>query len=188
MNIAVKDILRNRSYYKNRLKCILPYLDVYGSSILDLGCGEMLLKELVTAQNTSYLGIDHYKFSDSCDFIIGDISDKTTLENKSADFVFLLGILDHFPQEKKESLLQWCKGCYTKSLIISQRNPACVLNLFQVSLSPAMNLDDYFRNTHIRKLHLLKLPLFQFVIDLTNFQGWMKRLSTEIIYIVSRER
>ncbi len=95
MNLDKQKIERNSKYYKRRLEIVLKKLDLENTTILDLGCGEMILYDLLKDQIKSYKGIDQFVFSDQVYFISGNILDRDLLKEHSADFVFLLGVLDH---------------------------------------------------------------------------------------------
>ena len=187
MNVNQSDILRNGNYYKNRLKIILPFLNLKDATILDLGCGEMILYDLLQSQNKSYTGIDRFPFSNSKQFICGNIIDEELIKNQTADFIFLLGVLDHLSTEEKHSILQICQNSFHKSIIISQRNPKSILNWFHKNLSPVIVVEDYFKQNSIARLFLLKLPYSKFVFDLSKCSDWFKNLCTEKVYMISNE-
>ncbi len=179
-------IIHNKFYYKNRLRIILSNLNLHGASILDLGCGEMILYDLVRDQIKSYLGIDQFAFSNSEQFISGNILDKEFLKDHAADFVFVLGVLDHLPFDDKIKLLEICKGKYISSLIISQRNSKSFINSFYPSQSIVVSMEDLFPNDSIVKLYLLKFPFSKMVYDLSSCKSWIRSWCTEIVYIISK--
>lgn len=182
----LQKILSNRTYYRNRLKIILSYLNLKGKSILDLGCGEMILFDLVKDEVTSYIGIDNCIISDKPQCIHGNILDEHFLKEYSADFVFLLGVLDHLNLDEKERILNIGRNRLSEAIIISQRNPKSLLNFFYPKSAPVVNIEEQFNNYPIKKIHLLKFPFSQQVIDLTRNNNWIKNLCTEIVYVISK--
>jgi hypothetical protein len=180
----LQKIIRNRTYYQNRLKIILSYLNLKGKSVLDLGCGEMILLDLVKNEISSYVGIDNCVIPDKPQFVRGNILDDHILKEYSADFVFLLGVLDHLNLEEKEHILKMCKDKFKVALIITQRNPGSFLNLFYRKKSPVVKIEKLFNNHTSKKIYLLKFPLSKKVIDLSQKYNWVKKLSTEIVYFI----
>ncbi len=180
-------IIDNKNYYKNRLKILLPYLNLRDSSILDLGCGEMILYDLVKDQIKSYLGIDQISFSEHEHFISGNILDHEVLNERQADFVFILGILDHLTFDEKMNLMKLCKDKYHTSIIISQRNPKSFINFFYRYKAPVIEIETYFKGHSITKLQMLKIPWTSLVVDLSKSKEWIRNWCTEIVYIVSEE-
>lgn len=185
--INPQKIIRNKSYYRNRLQILLTYLNLRNSSILDLGCGEMILYDLVKDQIKSYLGIDQISFTEHEHFISGNILDKDVLKDQSADFIFLLGVLDHLTLDEKRNLMEMCKDKFHKSIIISQRNPKSFINFVYRSKAPVIEIVSYFENHSVSKLQMLKIPYTNVVFDLSKSREWIKNFCTEIVYIVSEE-
>lgn len=180
-----KKYTNNRDYYKNRLKVILQYVNLKDATIMDLGCGEMILYDLVHSNIRNYLGIDKYSFANTKNFVLGDIFDKNMLDNRAADFIFLLGVLDHIMFEEKVDILESCSNKFNTTLIISQRNPASFFNLFYKKIAPVINIQQYFENHHIVELYLFKLPFMDLVFDLSKYHGWIQKCCTEVIYLIS---
>ena len=108
------------------------------------------------------------------------------MKDHAADFVFLLGVLDHQSLDEKISLLEMCKDKFHKSIIISQRNPNSFLNLFYPSPSKVVSMEDLFPNDSIVKLYLLKFPFSKMVYDLSSCKSWIRSWCTEIVYIISK--
>ena len=179
-------IIRNRNYYKNRLKIILTYLNLNNKSVLDLGCGEMILYDLVKHEVTSYIGIDSISYSNDVHFVHANILDPDVLESYTAEFIFLLGVLDHISPDEKNRILELCKTRYSDSLIISQKNPHSFINMFYKKTSPVVDVEEHFKDHRITKVYLLKLPFNGWVFDLSRSGNRIKNWCTEIIYIITK--
>ena len=82
-------ILKNKKYYQNRIRRIIPYLDLQGSSVLDLGCGQMVLYESMGPKLREYLGIDNFPFSNKEYFILGDLKNSNLLPAKPVSYTHL---------------------------------------------------------------------------------------------------
>lgn len=186
MGLSQKIIQKNRDYYKQRLQIILSYVNLRKASILDLGCGEMILKELLPDNISSYKGIDQIQFSDSCDFIQRDLLKESVSKNEKADFVFLLGVLDHLENKDKQKLLKIWQNAFNKTIVISQNNSNSLLNAFYKSNEQLIDIEKEFEGFHIKKLSLIKFPFLTVVFDVTYKQDILKKLSSEFIYIISK--
>ncbi|MBK6545154.1 MAG: hypothetical protein IPG12_07775 [Saprospiraceae bacterium] len=179
-------ILKNKKYYQNRIRRIIPYLDLQGSSVLDLGCGQMVLYESMGPKLREYLGMDNFPFSNKEYFILGDLKNSNLLPAKHFDFIFILGVIDHFIKDEKLNLVSLCKNKFQNSLIISQRNEHSLINKWLQQNKCTIKIEDSFENNKIEIIYLLKLPLFAFVFDLTKLKSLRSILSTEFVYIISK--
>lgn len=178
-------ITSNRKYYRNRLQLLLNYLNLHGKSVLDLGCGEMLLYQLIKENITAYKGIDKQSWSNADHFMQADIMDFSNWKDFIADFIFLLGVLDHIAFSDKSDLLKQCIGKFRNALVISQRNPESFINYFIPAVSAVIDIEKSFRRFKIQKLHFLKIPGSDCVYDLSTKPEFIKKQATEIIYLIS---
>ncbi len=187
MNLTKNRIIRNKQYYKKRLQIILSYLTISQNSILDLGCGEMLLLDLLPKKISGYTGVDQISFFESKEFVQADLLEIGLKRVLQADFVFILGVLDHLDNMQKEKLLMLWKDSFKNTIIISQKNPKSLLLYFSQSKRSVISIIDYFLTNRINKLFLLKFPFSGMVINLTEWKSLRSFLSTEIIYIISKD-
>jgi hypothetical protein len=131
------------------------------------------------------VGIDRILFRNSEHFVHGNILDKEVFKDLSADFVFLLGVLDHLTIDEKIKLLEICEGRYHESLIISQRNPKSFIHFFYSAQSKVYSIEDNFQNHSIIKFYLLKIPFTSLVFNLSEQRHWIQIWCTEIVYVIS---
>lgn len=179
-------VLKNREYYRNRIKNILPFLQLNEFSILDLGCGEMILLDFIKERNVSYTGIDIYPYRKEAEFILGNLLDPELIPNKKYDVLFLLGILDHLDMDQKHQVLLMYKNIFKKHFIISQKNPFSWINKCIQKDAMVIEIEKYFKDDQIQMIPLLKIPFCSKVFNLSNFKVLVRSFCTEKIYIISR--
>jgi 2-polyprenyl-3-methyl-5-hydroxy-6-metoxy-1,4-benzoquinol methylase len=181
--MEINKIFKNKIYYQNRLKIILTYLQLEGKSVVDLGCGEMVLYDLIADQLNSYIGIDQFHFSKKEYFIKADIRDPELFKEEKFDFVFLVGVLDHCSVADKKMILEHWTKRYKQGIIISQHNEHSLINLF-FNKTSVVNLKSQFINHQFKEIYLLKFPLL-YKVYVLNPNWWItKYFSTEIISII----
>ncbi|MEP7196293.1 MAG: class I SAM-dependent methyltransferase [Saprospiraceae bacterium] len=173
-------IVKNRNYYRKRIEFILLKLDLLNSSILDLGCGEMLLKKIIERFSPlKYTGIDQFKFAEDVDFIQTDILEYGKNLKNQFDFIFCLGVLDHLTADQSKFLIDNYKLSFKKMMIISHSN---FNNPFLKFFGKA-NSQEYIHELNIvDRMYLIKLPLTQILFKLPSGSYLSKILATEIIY------
>lgn len=170
-------ILRNRKYYLRRIRIVLAQLGSIRGTILDLGCGEMLLKQnLKETEILSYLGVDSINFGITKDYQQSDVLEFMGSVTTSFDYIFALGLLDHLSQTHKEELLEKCCRRTNLMLVISQANNQNPFLLFRKKL----NINNSSLHL-IEQLFLFKLPLTRWVWNLSPNFRLRSILATEII-------
>ncbi|MCC6815761.1 MAG: hypothetical protein IT267_05070 [Saprospiraceae bacterium] len=175
-----KKIVRNRNYYRSRLKIILGYLDCTDKTILDLGCGEMLLKQELEANSIrSYTGVDSLCFNNESSFFCEDLFDFALHCRGNYNYIFCLGVIDHLQLSDKNRLIELYKRKFNELMIISQMN---LQNLFLQFF--IRNEYVEFHNSIIQKIFLLKIPKTSFVFDLSRYKYLRAYCATEIIYLL----
>lgn len=181
MNIEL--IKKNRLYYKKRIHFILQNLDCKHKSILDLGCGEMLLNDsLSNLSINSYLGVDELNFTDQTNFLNQDIITFGKSNSKSYDLIFCLGVLDHLAKKDQLELLDLFSDYFNELFIISEANKFNLgIRLIGSISVPKKKLIAIIR------IFLLKIPFTQIVIDLSNFKFIRDILATEVISFYKRK-
>ena len=81
-------------------------LYIENEKILDLGCGEMLLKDFLPIErNGNYLGVDNIAYQNISDFICMDVLQFLKVNHNHYDFIFCLGLLDHLELEVQNEFL-----------------------------------------------------------------------------------
>lgn len=119
-DVALKILQKNKEFYNtiahdfsDTRNAIWPEFEYFkghlqnGQDILDLGCGNGRLIELLKDYQINYLGIDYSeKLIDEAkiawpnyQFLVGDILDLSLLKQKY-DIVFLVAVLHHLPSDK----------------------------------------------------------------------------------------
>ncbi|MBK9109310.1 MAG: class I SAM-dependent methyltransferase [Saprospiraceae bacterium] len=186
MSIFFKKIQRNRSYYKNRIEEILKEFPIAHERVLDLGCGEMLLREFLIDQSCHYTGVDQLPFENKENFVCSDILD-FELKQGQFDIIFLLGVIDHMPIREKEIVMERIQENFTKALVISQFNPSNFVFRFLFPDKKEVDLEQWFKEHHILKIALFKFPFFQRVFRLSPELSFTKFIATEYIYLIRKE-
>lgn len=175
-------VIRNREYYRRRIKVILSGLDLKDCSILDLGAGELLLREELKGVNyKSYLGVDSIPFQIDSQFNSSDIFDFIETVKEKYDALFCLGVLDHFDNSQKERLLDRFERIWIRYLIISKANDSnLIIRLFK----NRYEVPKYDYAT--QKLYLFKLPLSKRLYLFQSDTFFIRLIATEIIYIYTK--
>lgn len=186
MNTLFKKIQRNKLYYKNRIEEILKEFPISGKKVLDLGCGEMLLREYLTAEDCFYTGVDQNFFNNRENFVLSDILN-FNFECSPYDIIFLLGVIDHMPGREKEMVLERVQEHFSKVLVISQFNSKNLLFHFLFPDKKEIDLERWFKGYHISKLALFKFPFFQSVYKLSIKLLFSKFLATEYVYVIRKQ-
>ncbi len=175
-------IIRNKQYYLNRLAHLLPMFHFEGKTILDVGCGEMLLKSFVMAQGGQYLGIDHNFQHTDTHFIPIDLFTFSPPGSSTFDYVFCLGVLDHLSDDGAVHAFEKYAAMAKIGFVFSLCNPSCVIAGF-LSCKKKIGLDRMMRSNKILPLsYLLKIPLSQKLFNINKKTPWKKYLASEIIY------
>ncbi|MFN8278770.1 MAG: hypothetical protein U0V49_00650 [Saprospiraceae bacterium] len=170
-------IHRNRSYYLNRMRIILQAMEPLQGYVLDLGCGEMLLKTLLDLAKVQYTGVDETSFSKEPNFILSDVINYLRSEVQPSDFLFCLGVLDHLNKEQSSELLRLIEISHAGCLIIQHANSynPVIRNQNKVTL--------YFNKYSMQqRIYLLKLPIMQSVWSIPD-NKWSRWLATECVEI-----
>ena len=113
--------------WQDRSKLCIDYLGnriIDGSSIVDFGCGKMIIKDML-GDKIRYTGVD---FHDRGGNIIADLNSVTDEQIPNADIYIMLGVLEYL-QYPENFVKRMAKKC--KTLIVSYReNEAEDLNNF----------------------------------------------------------
>lgn len=183
-----KKIKKNRPYYFKRAETLLKHIDLQGKKVLDLGCGEMILKKLAGHQMSAYTGIDEIAFQVDRDFICGNIFDHLNVLEGKYDVVIALGLLDHLNPGNKQLLVDWCIENSREYFVLSHCNPeSFLLNLFQLMCSPFTEEDrlDTFAKEII---YGLKIPLTRCFFKLNFNTSCNRKWATEKIVIIKKTK
>ncbi|MCC6754659.1 MAG: class I SAM-dependent methyltransferase [Saprospiraceae bacterium] len=183
--VAPTIVQKNRRYYANRLRAVLPGMDFCGACILDLGCGEMLLRSMLPADIANYHGIDCWPASQSEAFTCGDLRE-IEWDNRPSDYIFLLGVIDHLSRPEARLVLERCRRAFSKKLVVSQATPLGSLLGLKGSSGRFPALKQLFTGFECDVRLLMKLPLCQRVWDLTHAPLPLRKLATERVWIISR--
>ncbi len=114
-NLIAKDYARTREFISADVKEIVGRYAVKQGRILDSGCGNGRLFELLDAPEREYVGLDaseellriarqNYPKGN---FVAGDALNLTFADN-SFDQIFSVSVLHHFPGETRQKYLQEC--------------------------------------------------------------------------------
>lgn len=129
------------SNWKKRIKDMSEYIDS-GAVVIDLGCGEMWLKEFIT-ENESYIPVDYVSRGDGtiiCDF------NKYEYPKISTDIAFVSGCLEYINDVK------W----FVEK--ISQSNVKCVLSYCTTDFFPIVeNRKGFAWKNHLSKSEIITL-------------------------------
>ncbi len=178
-------IFRNRRYYQHRLECILRYVNPKDTTILDMGCGEQLLKTLLEGRNVQYLGVDHFPYPGNPDMLVKDLMESTELLNQYQQ-LWLIGVVDHMVPVQKSALLDQMNGRLQDVCIITQRQVHHPMNCI-LATTETVHVESFFPERIIEKLYFLKWPGSQRLHDLTHSSGFCKKLATEVVYIIRNQ-
>jgi hypothetical protein len=85
-------------------------------------------------------------------------------------------------------VLNLWKDSFHKAIIVSQRNPLSLLNVFYLRKKPVIDIHTIIKTDHFVKLYLMKLPFSGKVFDFTKIKFIRKYLSTECILIILKDR
>jgi hypothetical protein len=183
--VAPATVQKNRRYYANRLRALLPGMDFRGARILDLGCGEMLLRSMLPADITSYRGIDCWPASLSAEFTVGDMR-HIAWDEAPSDYIFLLGVIDHLAEKDAMKVLERCRSAFSKKLVVSQATPLGRLMGRKHITGRPLPVGQLFFGFEPDVRLLMKIPRCQRVWDLTHAPQPFRKLATECIWIFSR--
>ena len=179
-----KVYLRNIEYYRNRLCLILEWINSSKpKSILDVGCGEMILKSMLNQRDVRYTGIDQYSpQSDKENFIHEDILAYTV--EKKFDIVLCLGVMDHLSSSDKEKLFHKIIQLTDSVLIISIKNyKNLVYRALQKTDKEGKSLYLFLKKTSTKQMSILKFPYFQKCVELKKFPSLF---ATEYIFYIKK--
>lgn len=151
-------VLKNRKYYQNRLKVVLPFLNVQQKRILDLGCGEGLIRSELENKSL-YLGIEQFNFQEMEGILVQDIFDFLQNDRQHFDLIICLGVADHLNPERQLDLLKLLSVKHSCVFVLSRSNPRNPFLLYKNTVFNSQ-LKNYPAKP-ILNLYILKLPLFQ---------------------------
>lgn len=172
-------IRKNKLYYQNRISLILRNLESIKGSVLDLGCGEMILKNYLNpATVTDYLGVDNISFVRSEDFILSDVIEFIKHSQKSFDYIFAIGLIDHLDLNKSQEIIRWGMKSCSQGFILSISNGK---NIFLQNNTIQELAEDL--NEFKRLIYLCKFPFFQKVFSIPSDNWFVDVLATEVILI-----
>ena len=181
----VQLILKNRSYYKKRISFILKELPRITGTVLDLGCGEMILADnLLMNENVEYVGIDLQRFKASDFFIQMNAVQYISSTTRRFDYIFCLGLIDHLNPSDRASCIKNCLGKMNTRLIVNAANSD---NIFLKLFRKTMNRENELFIHCKSKIYLLKIPFTQILIKLTGLFFIQKYFATEIVYFITPE-
>jgi len=174
--------LKNRLYYQKRLRLVLERLNWKNKKILDLGCGEMLLKNFIqNKEGVDYLGVDNIPYQHTSDFICMDVMQFLSEYKMDDELIFCLGLIDHLEDEAQNELMELLSLRTFYRIILSKSNENNIL--FKIlNIGREINLPNYF--VIIEKMHLLKIPFTSKIIHLKYFGDIF---ATEIIYYLAKK-
>ena len=152
----------NSVYYRNRLQKIVNGIDFTNKKIVDLGCGEMILKDLLSNQNVHYIGIDTIDYGVS-----------STLNQ--------ISVGQYFIPKADYNLYENNSDSEAKYLIIGVRNvntiwPWVVNRNLRFDLKNSL---PKYRCTHEK--FILKFPFYKQCIELQK-EFFARFFSTEVVY------
>ena len=168
----------NSVYYRKRLQKIVNGIDFTNKKIVDLGCGEMILKDLLSNQNVHYIGIDTIDYGVSS--TLNQISVGQYFIPK-ADYIFAIGLVDHLDDLTIWNLYENISNSEAKYLIIGVRNvntiwPWVVNRNLRFDLKNSL---PKYRCTHEK--FILKFPFYKQCIELQK-EFFARFFSTEVVY------
>lgn len=179
-------IIRNRRYYQQRLNSVIPFCDFKNSSVLDLGCGEMLLKPIVLSKGGEYTGIDSTAYKTDPHFIQGNVLDPLVSANKQFDYIFCLGVLDHLTSSQQSILLTNFHSKFNKYFIYNVWNRNSLWHYLFLSKNDHPITAEFIKNSNTL-VYFLKIPFTQLVFTLKP-NKINRLLATEIIYRVEHDK
>lgn len=179
-------VKKNRHYYRRRIELILNSIDLSGKTVLDLGCGEMIIRKLLGDQLDAYTGIDEISFQQDPNFICGNIFDVVFSLEKNYDVIIALGVLDHLSPKDQDRLIRLCLDKSQESVVISH----CHHNsLFLKWLGIKCRGINLLENCNVHDVQLkygLKVPLTQWFLNLSLLPSYFRNFATEKIWIMSK--
>ena len=178
-------IFRNKRYYQRRLEFILRYVNPKDTSILDMGCGEQLLKTLLEGRNIQYLGVDHFPFPGIPGLLVKDLMEISDLLNQYRQ-LWLIGVMDHMAPVQKSALLDQMNDRLQDVCIITQRQTHHPVSSI-LATTETVHIESFFPERIIEKLYFLKWPGSQRLHDLTRSSGFCKKFATEVVYIIMNQ-
>lgn len=182
-----KKIRKNKRYYLKRAQILLKNIDLQGKSVLDLGCGEMIIKKLAGHQMTAYTGIDEIAFQLDKDFICGNIFDHWNELEDKYDVIIALGVLDHLDEVNKQTLVNWCSENSREYIVLSHCNPeSFLLNLFKIKCGP-FPYEHLLNTFEKQKIYGMKIPLTQWFFELKMNAAFNRKWATEKIIIIQKK-
>jgi len=173
---------KNRLYYQKRLSLVLERLNWKNKRILDLGCGEMLLKNFIQGDEiVDYLGVDNIPYQHTPDFICMDVIQFLSEYKMDNELIFCLGLIDHLEVEAQNRLIELLSLKTFYRIIISKSNENNIL-FKNLNIGREINLPNCF--VIIEKMYLLKIPFTSKIILLKYFGDIF---ATEIIYYLAKK-
>ena len=173
---------KNRLYYQKRLRLVLESLNWRNKKILDLGCGEMLLKNFIQSKDdVDYLGVDNIPYQHTSDFICMDVMQFLSEYKMDAELIFCLGLIDHVEDEAQNQLIELLSLRRFYRIVLSKSNENNIL-FKMLNIGREINLPNYF--VIIEKMYLLKIPFTSKIIHLKYFGNIF---ATEIIYYLAKK-
>ncbi|HMW39886.1 MAG: hypothetical protein K1X68_13300 [Saprospiraceae bacterium] len=159
------------------MRIILQAMEPLQGYVLDLGCGEMLLKTFLDLSKVQYTGVDETGFSKEPYFIWSDAIKYLRTEVQPCDFLFCLGVLDHLNKEQSSEMLRLIEISHAGCLIIQQANSSnpFIRNQNKVPL-------HFNKYSMQQRIYLLKLPMMQSVWSVPD-NKWSRWLATECVEI-----
>ncbi len=187
MEMEKDRIQKNGAYYRRRLSYLLDSVDLRGHEVLDLGCGEMWLYKEKAPVLKSYFGIDRFSFSEQGHAITGDILDRSHINERSFDSIFLLGVLDHLDEREKREVLKAYHPAFRKHFIVSQCNRSSPLHQLLGWCKGEIDLHPYFEDCHCAELLLFKIPCTQVLFNVSALPGLFRMWATERVSVFTRK-
>ncbi|MDQ3140790.1 MAG: class I SAM-dependent methyltransferase [Bacteroidota bacterium] len=184
----IKKYLKNKFYYQARLEHVVNQIQWDFTSVLDLGSGELIFKDIARKKGKiiQYIGVDQYKYSDDPDFIQSDILDESLFRDTKFDIILCLGVMDHFELNQCEKLVALYKPKCKKMFILNQSNPRSILNLILGLKSTSfIDVEKSMGKPAFMKMHFIKIPMTQAFFKITNSSFFNKYLATETVYYFS---
>jgi hypothetical protein len=184
--LKADSVRRNRMYYRNRLRLILTHLDLRDATVLDVGCGEMLLHELAGHEMRSYSGIDQLEWNTGVSYQRKGLLEEDLELEPSYDFVVILGVMDHLSYGKEIQVLDKYRCRFERAFVINQQNDKSWLNRLMGSRENLLDFIECFPGCEIRQLDLLKFPKWSRIFNLSGLPAWLRKWKTETVYIISK--
>lgn len=173
---------KNKLYYLNRLRLVLERLNWKDKNILDLGCGEILLKQFLQNNETiDYLGVDNIPYHHTSDFICMDVIQYLRESKKDNQLIFCLGLIDHLDKASQNELVELLSMKTFCKIILGKSNDKNIL--FRIlGIGHEVNFSRHFVVED--KIYLLKIPYSSRIIQLKYFGDLF---ATEVIYYLAKK-